>query len=258
MGENINNTFKNNPRYLTGALLVGFVALIIILNIKFLVWLALGICYFISFNEARKLYGIEQKFGLWGLAIFVWIFAPISSQNSAIMPAVVALAFIASYNAFYSNIKNKDYLLFLYPSIPFLCLFEIYAKFGTSAIIWLICVVAICDIGAYFGGKAFGKTPLCQASPKKTLEGALIGLVSATICGTIIASIQDQSFIKAFFISLFIAKISIFGDLFESALKRAAGLKDSGNILPGHGGMLDRVDGLLFGAIIMLFALGIL
>lgn len=247
-----NNQNSNISRYYTGVILIGIVALIIILNIKLLAWAAVGLCFGIAFYEAIRLYGIEEKSTLYIIAGIIWIIAYF--HNNPIYIALVTLVVMASYNAFIQNVKSKDYLVILYPTIPFLCFFSIYVGFGAKTIIWLIITVAIADIGAYFGGRLFGKSPLSPVSPKKTLEGALIGLVLATLIGTIVG-MMIRGFVASFFITFFIAAISIFGDLYESLLKRSANVKDSGNILPGHGGMLDRVDGLLFSSVIMLFLL---
>jgi len=105
-------------------------------------------------------------------------------------------------------------------------------------------------------GKSIGKTKFSPTSPNKTLEGVLGGIILATIAGTYYAFATDlDTLFMATLISSLTAIASIFGDLFESYLKREAGVKDSGTLLPGHGGVLDRVDGYLFGAIIMLIVL---
>lgn len=239
-------------RYYTGLILVGIVAIVLILNLKPLFWITIGLCFGIAFYEAIRLYGIGEKTYLYVIALIIWILA--YNQSNPTQIALVALVIMASYNAFYQHTKSKDYLVILYPTIPFLCLFNIYTAFGVKVIIWLIISVSVADIAAYFGGRIFGKSPLSIVSPKKTLEGALIGLVIATLIGTIIG-MAEKDFIASFFITFAIVAISIFGDLYESMLKRHAGLKDSGNILPGHGGMLDRVDGLLFSSVVMLFLL---
>ena len=120
--------------------------------------------------------------------------------------------------------------------------------------LWLLVIVAGADIGAYFVGKTIGKTKFCETSPNKTVEGVAGGLVVATILGIIFA-LDNISLLGSIIISLVVALASIFGDLFESFLKREAGVKDSGDILPGHGGILDRTDGYLFGGVIMLVIL---
>ena len=123
-----------------------------------------------------------------------------------------------------------------------------------SSLLWLLAVVAFTDIGAYFVGKSIGKTQFCETSPNKTMEGVVGGIALATFGGMFFGlGIVDLG--VAFLISFAVAVSSIFGDLFESSLKRAAGVKDSGDLLPGHGGVLDRIDGYLFGGIVMLVLL---
>jgi phosphatidate cytidylyltransferase len=135
-----------------------------------------------------------------------------------------------------------------------LFLYALYHDFGMSVLIWLVIVVALTDTGAYFVGKSIGKTPFSPTSPNKTLEGVLGGV----LIGTIVGALYGTFFIPLW-LSLLIALISsvasVFGDLFESYLKREAGVKDSGNLFPGHGGMLDRLDGYLFGGVVMVILL---
>ena len=104
------------------------------------------------------------------------------------------------------------------------------------------------DVGAYFAGKSLGKTKLAPVvSPNKTWEGAIGGLVLAVIVGVTVASLLSLN-LDWFKFSVFVVimvVLSVFGDLFESMLKRQADIKDSSNILPGHGGLLDRLDSTL-------------
>ncbi len=126
-------------------------------------------------------------------------------------------------------------------------------------ILFLVLLVAAADTGAYFAGKAFGKNKLVpQISPGKTREGLLGGFIAALIIAFIGASllgIAEGNFSSFIYLSAIAALMSVAGDLFISLMKREADEKDSGNILPGHGGILDRVDGLI--ATLPLFALGI-
>lgn len=129
-----------------------------------------------------------------------------------------------------------------------------------SLVIYLIALVAMADSGAYFTGKAFGRHKLApELSPGKTKEGMFGGLVSATILsifGAWYFVLPIHDWVYFIFLSMAVAIMSVAGDLFESLMKREVGQKDSGNILPGHGGMLDRVDGLL--AALPIFTMGIL
>jgi len=132
----------------------------------------------------------------------------------------------------------------------------IYTTYRIDYLLWLLIIVAFTDVGAFFVGKSIGKTKFSPTSPNKTLEGVIGGVFFATLAGSAFALYKDLDTPTIVIIVSWITAIaSIFGDLFESYLKREAGVKDSGTLLPGHGGVLDRLDGYLFGAIIMLVVL---
>lgn len=125
---------------------------------------------------------------------------------------------------------------------------------GRLWLIWLVFLTALTDIGGYFAGGAWGKHKLApRVSPGKTWEGAFGGALAAgCICGVSVWIWQGGSLLLlALMVGLII--LSIFGDLFESVMKRATGVKDSGAILPGHGGILDRMDSAL--AVLPVFAI---
>jgi phosphatidate cytidylyltransferase len=105
------------------------------------------------------------------------------------------------------------------------------------------------DTGAYLVGRAIGRRPfLPWISPKKTLEGVLGGLVVATLVVAVVLAVSSSSPLEALILGPLLGIVAQSGDLAESLLKRAAGAKDSGTLLPGHGGILDRVDSILFAA----------
>jgi phosphatidate cytidylyltransferase len=105
------------------------------------------------------------------------------------------------------------------------------------------------DTGAYLVGRAVGRRPfLPWISPKKTLEGVLGGLVVSTLVVAVVLAISGGSPLEALVLGPLLGAVAQAGDLAESLLKRAAGAKDSGTLLPGHGGILDRVDSILFAA----------
>lgn len=107
----------------------------------------------------------------------------------------------------------------------------------------------VCDMGAYFVGVTIGKTKLCpQISPKKTVEGALGGIASSIVVSLIIALSFGyfNKILPTLLITIPLCVVGMAGDLFASIIKRKVGLKDYGDLIPGHGGILDRVDSILF------------
>lgn len=126
---------------------------------------------------------------------------------------------------------------------------------GRQWVFFLLLVVWLGDTGAYYIGRVFGRHPLAPLiSPKKTIEGTLGGLLGnllASVLGKQIL-LSDAALLHLMVLALLMGVVSQIGDLAESALKRGAGVKDSSNLLPGHGGMLDRIDGVLFASPVML------
>ncbi|MEN4053809.1 MULTISPECIES: phosphatidate cytidylyltransferase [Sulfurimonas] len=241
----------HKERIITGLALLAGVLLVGFIDNFFLMWLLFGAIYILAFKEAIKLFGVEKD-GLLPYAIGLWLVAGIYPYGDDLF--VLAGVAYAGAVAFNKELKWVDFFPFIYPTAGMLFMFTMYEEYGVMALLWLVAVVALTDIGAYAVGKSIGKTPFCETSPNKTMEGVVGGIVIATAGGMFFGlSIVDLG--VAFLISLAVAISSIFGDLFESLLKRQAGVKDSGDLLPGHGGVLDRVDGYLFGGVVMLVLL---
>ncbi|MDX9814777.1 MAG: CDP-archaeol synthase [Sulfurimonas sp.] len=244
---NLSKLFENE-RFFTATVLGIVVLVVALIDNFYLTWAFLGAVYIIAFLEAQKLFGIEDK-RLVVYAIAIWLSASIFSNSSDLF--VLAGVIYASILAYKRDVEWKNFLPFIYPTAGMLFILTLYQNYGIFSLVWLFVIVALTDIGAYAVGKSIGKTPFSQTSPNKTLEGVVGGLVVATVGGMFMGLTLvdiDQSFIVAFLVSV----SAVFGDLYESYLKRKAGVKDSGNILPGHGGMLDRIDGYLFASIVML------
>lgn len=174
----------------------------------------------------------------------------------------VVLGLLASYQPNTSFYKQNTWLLkgaaFLTLVVSWWFIQKLHGM-NPLWLLYLIFLISITDIAAYFTGKAFGKRKLApMLSPGKTLEGAAGGMFAAGVAAgvmTLIADIPNVEKLPFVMLSLVTAALSIVGDLFESLIKREAGMKDSGTILPGHGGVLDRIDSLL--AALPFFTIGL-
>jgi len=130
-----------------------------------------------------------------------------------------------------------------------------------QGIYWLLVLTAITassDSGAYYVGRTLGKTKLYPAlSPGKTRAGAVGGIIGGILGGLVAAAIlfEGANFVMVALLGLVLSAVGIIGDLIESLIKRVSGVKDSGQILPGHGGLLDRCDSLLLTAPVLYYVL---
>ena len=136
-----------------------------------------------------------------------------------------------------------------YIGMPLGMLAAVHAVGGRMAALLLIATVVVSDSSQYYAGRMFGRRPLAPTiSPKKTIEGAIGGVVCAVaflmIAGTRL--FPEASLAPLALVGIAVVVLGICGDLFESRLKRIAGVKDSSALIPGHGGVLDRIDALLF------------
>lgn len=140
----------------------------------------------------------------------------------------------------------------LYIGLPLGLLVAVHERLGWQVTLLLIATVIVSDTAQYYAGRALGRRPLAPSiSPGKTIEGALGGLVVGTAFLVLAGSrvLPAAGLAPLVLLGLLVVVSGMCGDLFESRLKRVAGVKDSSSLIPGHGGMLDRIDALLFAAI---------
>ncbi len=236
-------------RLITSIFLIIFLVAIGIINNLYLTKLTIAFIAIAGMFEAKKLFNFNDE----RVFYFLSVLSIVAVFVNPVFIGIIGVLSIAGYLAFYQKEINNISIAF-YPFLSLMILMELYMNKGMEILGWLIVIVALTDSLAYVIGKNLGKKFIkkgfCTTSPNKTWEGVLGGILSGSIAGAFVGMFF-YSFIEALTISFFVSVASVFGDLFESYLKRKAGIKDSGNILPGHGGILDRIDGYLFGAPLM-------
>ena len=176
-------------------------------------------------------------------------------QGSVFFAFFLSILFIASSYEWLQMNKNNNLLKLLgiiFLLISFYSASEIREYRGFEYFLFIITVSIFTDIGGYVFGKTFNGPKLTKISPNKTYAGVFGGFLLSLIAGLIYLNyfgereIVDTDYVLIFLLILFISSISQVGDLIISFFKRKAKLKDTGKILPGHGGLLDRIDGLVF------------
>lgn len=192
----------------------------------------------------------------------------------AFLVAVSLVVLVLGIISLIANRTIKEFLVnvvpFVYPTLMLLCMLltNDFGKIGLIPLVLLFVVSSSADTMAYLVGRAIGKRKLCpKLSPKKTVEGAIGGLFGGIIGAVIVYFIYRPMIVgvspvaTAFIfcaIGLVGALLTAIGDLLESYIKRKVGVKDSGKLIPGHGGILDRIDGLLLLIVFLFFVFKII
>jgi phosphatidate cytidylyltransferase len=221
-------------------------------------------------NLTVKIPDIARILAAAGFAILFWISLSLvnptllywQSLAGVVLWALISVSLlIYRFNGHYSLLQRLI-LLCLGLDLIWICIhcvIYVHNQYGAEVLLYLLTLVSFADIGAYFSGRHFGKNKLAPAiSPGKTWEGVIGGVLFNLLWMLLVFQLTDGWGIELMhflLIGLLTTGISVVGDLFESILKREAGVKDSGSLLPGHGGILDRVDGLISAAPIFLFGL---
>ena len=202
---------ESKERIITGLALLAAVLIVGLIDNFFVMWLFLGAVYLLAFKEAVVLFGVEKD-NLLPYAALLWLIAAFYPYGDDLF--VLAGVGYAAAVAYDKNLKWVDFLPFIYPTAGLLFILTMYEEYGVLSLVWLLGVVALTDIGAYFVGKSIGKTKFCETSPNKTLEGVIGGVVLATFVGAYLGVFVVDFWI-ALVISFMVALSSVFGDLFE-------------------------------------------
>lgn len=234
--------------------------------------IAAGAVYELIHNAA----GIKSKIAVSGSIIFAFLYVVFSDNSVFVKPyyslwlspelvnSLLLIYFLFAVIIILKNHKDFDLgkivSLFALP-LPYAYAFSCLAGVikHTDGIYYLLLLLnfsSVCDMGAYFVGVTMGKHKLCpNLSPKKTVEGAVGGIVSSIIVTLIISLCFSKSLVIPMLLTIPFCVLGMLGDLFASAIKRSVGLKDYSNLIPGHGGILDRVDSIIMIAPFLYFAI---
>lgn len=257
-------TVETKTRLITAIIVAPFVVLCFI-SYKSLIGLVAAVALLASYELLNMIAreSNDKTFVKYGVAIsvgFVVIYGVMEAQKGLLL---LSLAFVLTNVLAVLTSKNVETvwptviatsLSLVYVAGCLSFFFPIYREFGAANALLNLTAVWLYDTCAYFVGTRWGKTKISKKfSPNKSLEGMIGGFLGALtfsfvykfIFGTIFKA-RVMPFSSLVIFSVIVTVFDTFGDLFESALKRYFKVKDTGNVLPGHGGMLDRIDGLLF------------
>ena len=252
-------------------LALGFLVQPIIITLA-VALIAAGAVYELIHNAA----GIKSKIAVTGSIVFAFLYVVFSDNSVFIKPyyslwlspelvnSLLLIYFLFAVIIILKNHKDFDLgkivSLFALPlpyAYAFSCLSSVIKHpDGIYYLLLLLNFSSVCDMGAYFVGVTMGKHKLCpNLSHKKTVEGAVGGIVSSVIVTVIISLCFAKSLVIPMLLTIPFCVLGMLGDLFASAIKRSVGLKDYSNLIPGHGGILDRVDSIIMIAPFLYFTI---
>ncbi len=254
---------RNVSRIVVGVVTIPIViAIIFFLPVGFFVFLimsitGLGLYEYFSLVRAPIVFPrMKEVFACMGIfypvAAYYWgssgVLATLFMTLGLLM--LLAMGRLSSYEASFQSVGGL-FLGFFFVAVPLSMAVMILSSrpHGRDWALWMVCVAWAGDTGAFYLGTAFGRRKLYpKVSPKKSMEGVLGGIASAMLVGGVARLFLSTGFSvkEALFLPPVLVVLGQLGDFSESMLKRGAGVKDSGRILAGHGGILDRIDSFLF------------
>jgi len=247
-------------RILTGAVLIPAVAALVLLAPPWLFLLGLLPFALLALWEYLELAGrigaAPARLPVYLVSLGLWAVA--AWRPAHLLPALLGAALVLFLFALVRPQMTAEVFWaaaggvfgLFYVAVPFALALDLRARpSGAWVLMYLLILIWVADTTAYFGGKALGRHKLAPTiSPGKTVEGTVISLAATVAAAFFLFRAWFPGFAEAhgLLLGIIVNVIAQLGDLAESALKRSAGLKDSSTLLPGHGGMLDRIDSLLF------------
>jgi phosphatidate cytidylyltransferase len=198
----------------------------------------------VSRDGSRLLLAVMVALACWAFGMPAFVRMPVVTGLVLAWLAVEVLLFGHEIGRAAAAVAGAAYI-----GAPLGLLVAVHARSGWAVTLLLLATVVVSDSAQYYSGRAFGRHALAPViSPKKTIEGAIGGVLAAALFMALAGSrvLVGEAVIPLALLGLAIAIVGICGDLFESSLKRRAGVKDSSTLIPGHGGVLDRIDALLF------------
>ena len=257
---------KSNSRYLGAVMIAPFIIFVLLggIYLKGFVF-ALSLMSLWEFFNALR----QNKFKPLDIAAYILliVYYLINNNFETMMYILVASTFllliVPVIDLEYTFVDVSLTLLgFIYAGILFSTVYLVNSKANGMYLVWLIFISSwLSDTAAYYSGRFLGKHKLCpKVSPKKTVEGSIGGLLGATIfCGIFGLIVNKYIYIMPiyhyFIIGALCGIFGQFGDLVASSVKRYVGIKDYSNLIPGHGGILDRFDSIIFSATVIFYYL---
>lgn len=193
------------------------------------------------------------------IVICTWLLLqPKPGKISDIATSIFGLFYLGFLPSYWIRLRELDLIVNGFNHSENVLAISSFSGFNITLITCFVIVSS--DIGSYFIGRNYGKRSLSPISPGKTYEGLIGGIISSILSGVIFASLfkWNYSILIGIVFGVIVSLMALVGDLIESMMKRDANLKDSGNLLPGHGGMLDRIDSYIFTPSLIYYSLFIM
>ena len=214
-----------------------------------------SICFLVLF-ELDKMDGTKItkvhffKNLLLQLTLYIFLISKLKDINFGFFVDYDIFLFSSLLINFYFYNTYNNHISFIYSNfilISFFLLLEIlFMSDGLNLFLYIVLLITAMDVFAYIGGKLLGKIKIVpKISNGKTVEGTLIGLIFTVSIASMIRDLVNLDIYLSMLVGFFIGVLSFLGDILESSIKRSVGVKDSGNLIPGHGGLMDRLDGYI-------------